>query len=150
MDKNETKQTSCSISFETLYVQAHETRRKWESYIWQWGILLTVLLAVFIGWKETSDFHFPLIQKLILTLVTFFVFTVYLNVLRAQKLMKEIEKTISAMHKMADFHLPIIPLELNSSLHSWNKVSSTKVAVYCHLLATVVFVFITIYTWIKF
>jgi len=130
------------------YRQAHEIRRKWEGYIWQWNILLTILAAIFVKWTEqTTDFSF--IQKLVLTLISGFVLAICLNVYRARVLMKELEKSIRSFHVLMGSHLPIVPLELDENLSGLQKISSTKLAIYCHFASVLVFVTVAIYAWVK-
>jgi hypothetical protein len=131
-----------------VYKQAHEIRRKWENYIWQWGILLTILAAIFVKCTEpTTDFTF--IQKIILSLVACYVFTIFLNVLRARVLMKELEISIHNMHIEMKNKYPIVPLELNESLSGLKNISSTKIAMFCHLVSALVFAIIAFYAWLK-
>lgn len=131
------------------YRQAHETRRKWENYIWQWNILLTILAALSVQFSQSLPDKFSLPQKVIASLMTLFVFAMFLNVYRARVLMKEIEKSISDIHKQMRMTSPIVPLELDRDLPRYKKISSTRMATYCHLVAVFVFLGITIYAWVR-
>ena len=135
-----------NFAHQEAYKQAHEIRRKWENYIWQWNILLTILAAIFVKWTEQGS-NFSLIQKLILTLIAGFVLAIFFNVFRARVLMKELEKTIRSFHVLMGNHLPIVPLELDENLFGFKKLSSTKLALICHFASVVVFVIIAIYAW---
>ncbi len=131
-----------------VYKQAHETRRKWEEYIWQWGILSTILVAMFARWPESvNEFLFP--HKFILPLLAGFIFAVFLNVLRARTLMKELEKTIISLHKQMKNDLPIVPSELDQKLPYLCKISSTKVVLCCHGAAAILFILFAVHAWIK-
>jgi len=133
------------------YRQAHETRRKWENYIWQWNIVLTILAAIFVTLSQSApplpSFSFP--QKVALSVISLFVFTIFLNVFRARVLMKELEKTITAFHSQMGIESPIVPLELDKNLSRLKKVSSTKMSACCHFAAAIVFLIIALYAWFK-
>jgi len=135
------------------YRQAHETRRKWENYIWQWSILLTVVAAVFSMWKEAS-LALSRPHKVVLFLLAFFVLMISLNVWRARVLMKRVEKTICELHSDMGYEwskYPVIPYEIDKDpefkpkRYWYKRISSTRVAVYCHLAAAAVFFFIAFY-----
>lgn len=133
------------------YRQAHETRRKWENYIWQWNIVLTILAAIFVTLSQSTSpspsFSFP--QKVALSVISLFVFAIFLNVFRARVLMKELEKTITAFHSQMGIESPIVPLELDKNLSRFKRISSTKMSTYCHFAAAIVFLIITLYAWFK-
>jgi hypothetical protein len=149
------------LSLKEIYTQAHETRRKWENYIWQWNIVLTILAAVFVQFApslsgSTTDtehtltsIYFSWPQKMVLSLIALFVLAIFFNVFRARVLMKELEKTISSLHNEIGFTLPVVPLELDKSLPLFKRISSTKLSTYCHLAAVIVFISIAIYAWCK-
>ena len=178
--------SSTRLSVTEIYRQAHETRRKWENYIWQWSIVLTILAVVFVQFSPTllepntsseptskpstvsgsasepvdisepatetaatSEFNlsFSLPQKIILSLIALFVISIFLNVYRARVLMKELEKSISSMHKKIKFNVPIVPLELDKPLPYFKKISSTQLSIICHFIAVLVFLSIAIYAW---
>lgn len=130
-----------------LYVQAHETRRTWEKYIWQYSILLTVLAALFLQWTEPTGGLFSFTQKLILTIETMFVFSIFTNVLRARELMKEIEVSIHLFHRHLGCDIPLVPLELNKQMSWFRSISSTKIAMVVHFIALLIFVSLTIFVW---
>jgi hypothetical protein len=137
------------IPFQEIYRQAHETRRKWENYIWQWGVLVTALLAISTQFDVAEVTCLSIIQKLILTLITLFTFAIFLNVLRARTLMKELEKSIKTMHDLMNFNIPVIPIELNiKDNSSFRNISSTYFAVICHFITFIAFAGISIYVWI--
>ena len=136
-----------SLSPDAVYLQAHETRRKWESYIWQWGILLTVLLSVLLNWREPVSGEFSIVHKLVMSTIAAFLFAIYLNVHRARVLMKEVERTISEMHQKAGCQWDIVPRELNRRMTRFESVSSTRCAAMCHLLAFILCAAIAVYVW---
>lgn len=129
-----------------IYKQAHETRRKWESYIWQYGFLITVLSAFMVKWSDLK-LVIGLPEKLVLTLVTMFVSAMFLNVQRARILMKSIEKSIAEMHLVMGNNIPTVPFELNKGLNRFNSISSTKYAVYIHFVAVVILFIVTVIAW---
>ncbi|MEU1784100.1 hypothetical protein ABZ545_32180 [Streptomyces abikoensis] len=135
------------------YEQAHENRRKWEGYIWQWGVLLTVLAALFAGFgksiKEVAEQSSEgrIAQRLVLSLVSAFVIAISLNVWRARELMKALEKAL-AEFDAGHGSLPTVPRELDTRYPPRLGVSSTFVAFLCHLLACAVFVYLTVCVWL--
>ncbi|MFD4659680.1 hypothetical protein ACFWP2_29095 [Kitasatospora sp. NPDC058444] len=135
------------------YKQAHENRRKWEGYIWQWGVILTVLAALFAGFgksiKDVSELspEGRLAQRLVLLLVTSFVIAISLNVWRARALMKTLERALEKFNPDQE-ELPTTPRELDAKYPPKFKVSSTFVAFACHVAACVVFVYLTVYAWV--
>lgn len=135
------------------YKQAHENRRKWEGYIWQWGVLLTVLAALFAGFgksiKDVADLspEGRFAQRLVLSLVSAFVIAISLNVWRARELMKALERALSDFDP-GQGNLPTTPRELDSRYPPKLKVSSTFFAFLCHLAACAVFVYLTVYAWV--
>lgn len=151
-------ESSPRLSLTEIYRQAHETRRKWENYIWQWSIVLTILAVVFVQFAPSlinpttgtdTAIPFSLPQKIILSLIAAFVVSIFFNVFRARILMKELEKTIASLHDEIGFALPVVPLELDKLLPSYKRISSTKFSIYCHFVAVIVFVSIAIYAWFK-
>lgn len=152
---------SSKLSLKEIYTQANEIRRKWENYIWQWNIVLTILAVVFVQFSPSlyessndveptiASVYFSLPQKIVLSLIALFVLTIFCNVFRARVLMKELEKTISTIHNEIGFNLPVVPLELDKHLPLYKRISSTKLSTYCHLIAVIVFMTLAIYAWCK-
>ncbi len=130
-----------------IYKQAHETRRKWEGYIWQWGFLLTLLAALFASGTAALG-KVILIHKLVLIVLTAFLFSIFLNVLRGRVLMKDVEKTIETIHGLIESNLPVTPRELDQNSRGLGRWPSTKVAACCHFGAFLLFFGITLYVWI--
>ena len=130
-----------------VYRQAHETRRRWEGYIWQYSLILTVL-AAFLAQNALLAPSFTVVQRIILSLLALFVIAIFANVLRARSLMKKVEKTISQLHADLGANYRVVPLELNESLPWYERISSTKIAVICHLIACIVFVGLAAYAWL--
>lgn len=135
------------------YKQAHENRRRWEGYIWQWGVILTVLAALFVGFgksiKEVATLspEGRFAQRLVLSLVTAFVIAISLNVWRARELMKALERAIGDFDT-GQGKLPTTPREIDSQYPPRLKVSSTFVAFLCHVAACAVFIYLTLYAWV--
>jgi len=74
------------------YKQAHETRRRWEGYIWQYGVIALALIGFLAGRLSTgkdnsSIADLGLVEKSVLTLLTLFLGSTFLNVYRARILM---------------------------------------------------------------
>jgi hypothetical protein len=129
------------------YKEAHETRRRWESYIWQWGILVTVTAALIMNATQLPN-EFSLFQKLLMSVLTLFVASIWLNVYRARVLMKEIEKTIVQMHRDAGVEYKILPSEIDVGMSRIRRPSSTLVAVWCHFATFVVMLVFCVALWI--
>jgi hypothetical protein len=142
-----------------MYKQAHETRRKWEGYIWQWGVVVTALVsfsAVLLaapsktgGLSSLSEGapEIVFLGKAMLFLLAIFLLSIALNVFRARQLMKRIERTIVRFHDTFGLTaFPIVPGELDDSSNrfSWF-LSSTRYSVLAHFLAFAVFLSIAIY-----
>ena len=138
-----------------VYEQAHETRRRWESYIWSWGILVTALVsfmaALFTGPGRAVEQMLPAfaglysatLRKIALLLLSTFLGSILLNVYRARCLMKQLECTIQELHRRWGLNdLPVVPLELDKCRPI---LSSTKVSVLAHLLAFTMIAGITLY-----
>jgi hypothetical protein len=138
-----------------VYRQAHETRRRWEGYIWQYAVVLTVLVAFF---SQSSIFDafaptpgtigtFSLVQKVVFTLVALFVVSIFANVYRARSLMKALENSIAELHHLLSVDVPVVPFELSAGLPRRQRISSTGIAVACHFLAAVAFVALAVGVW---
>lgn len=134
------------------YKQAHENRRRWEGYIWQWGIILTVLAGLFAGFGQSvaNQTRAPQVsQRFVLTLVTAFVFAIAFNVWRARHLMKVLERALMDFHtSIGHTEVPTVPRELDARYPPRMKVSSTLVGFICHTAACAVFVYLTISAWV--
>lgn len=136
------------------YKQAHETRRKWEGYIWQYGMIVLALIGFLAGRLSTgnNNSHFTkagIIEKCVLTLLTLFLGSTFLNVYRARILMKQLEKSIYEMHKKWGLSQAIIPFELDRLLtKNRHKFSSTRLAILSHLLLFIAVFIATLFFWI--
>lgn len=141
-----------------MYQQAHETRRKWESYIWSWGILVTALVSVMTGFvvipgkagtevtKTVNDVGIEWLRRFTLLLLSTFLASILMNVYRARHLMKKLEITIQDFHKRWHINdLPIVPLEIDrKDKNRLSCFSSTKLSVYAHFLAFLLIAGLTI------
>jgi len=142
-----------------VYQQAHETRRKWESYIWSWGILVTALVSIMAGLLSvpirtgenvlpvSTSLDLALLRKLTLFLLSMFLASIFLNVYRARCLMKQLESTIKEFHNRWHINdLPIVPLELDQCMPKQQTcLSSTKLSVFAHFLAFLLLTGLTLY-----
>lgn len=143
-----------------MYNQAHETRRKWESYIWQWGMVVTALVSftavllvsstatsIEIILPKDTPLQVLLLRKAILVLLSLFLLSIAFNVYRARQLMKKLDKTITKFHQMHNsLDFPVVPCELdqNSRITVWF-LSSTRYSVVAHFLTFLVFFILAIY-----
>jgi hypothetical protein len=137
-----------------MYKQAHENRRKYEGYVWQWGVLLTVLAALFVGLGVSpgqalgpaDGLEMP--QRVVISLVSLFVILIAVNVWRARQLMKSIERALADFHARYGHSLPTVPSELDVVYRRRVRVGSTLVALICHVAACAVFLYLTAYAWV--
>lgn len=146
-----------------VYRQAHELRRKWESHIWQWSVVVTGLAAFYAYVRKVKPLEDSWNSVILLALLTLFFLAAAFNVLRSRFLMKSIEQSIidfhNKMHSFAkDFPFPMIPRELDrramkphggdpvwkACLNWINLRSSTMFAVIFHFAAFVTFLFMTV------
>ena len=135
-----------------VYTQAHETRRKWESYIWQYGMIVLALIGFITGQigSDSSDYlkNIGILEKGILTLLTIFLLSTFLNVYRARILMKNIEKTINNIHRDWDINYNTVPCEIDKVIPcKCHKISSTFVAILSHFLLLVFSFAVTVFVW---
>ena len=137
------------------YKQAHETRRRWEGYIWQYGVIALALIGFLAGRLSGMGVNGQSIKldftgKCVLTLLSLFLGSTFLNVFRGRILMKQLEKTIAAFHAQWGQTLPIIPLELDKELTpNYLTLSSTRLAVWSHLFLFVTSLILTGIVWLS-
>jgi hypothetical protein len=130
-----------------MYRQAHEMRRRWEIYIWQYGLFATAVAAFLFNVIDFSTESFPIFQKVIVSLVALFSLTILTNVYRARELMKEIEISIKRIHNQAGYDFAIVPLELNDRMRGLRRISSTRIAFLANVVFSISLIFLAIFVW---
>lgn len=143
-----------------MYKQAHEARRKWEGYIWQWGVVVTALVsfsAVLLAapsrvgslsrLSTDAGPEIAFLSKAMLLLLAVFLFSIALNVFRARQLTKRIDQTIALFHRRFQVSaFPVVPCELDGPPTRWSCfLSSTRYSVIAHFLAFATFLAVAIY-----